>query len=79
MRLDLNHELFIGGVPILLHSEFEKADNFTGCIENLMINNTNIVSELKTDERQYLYRRVGEILFSCRFEQVCTDQAVYQN
>ncbi|KAI1289291.1 Neurexin-4 [Halotydeus destructor] len=70
VRLDLNHELFIGGVPIRLQSEVKLGDNFTGCIENLMINNTNLVEEIKIDERQYLYHRIGETLFSCQFEQV---------
>lgn len=47
VRLDLNHELFIGGIPVALQSELDITHNFTGCIENLMLNNTNIVAELK--------------------------------
>ncbi|XP_020287513.1 neurexin-4 isoform X1 [Pseudomyrmex gracilis] len=48
-RLDLNRELYIGGVP-------NKQDglvvnqNFTGCIENFYLNSTNIIHELKEAE-----------------------------
>lgn len=70
MRLDLNQELFIGGVPVALQNDVAINHNFTGCIENLMLNNTNVIQELKTDAAQWLYQRHGDIYFTCRFEEV---------
>lgn len=71
MRLDLNNEMFIGGIPVSLQGIAGSINhNFSGCIENLMLNNTNVIQELKTDTRQWLYQRHGEILFTCRLEEI---------
>ena len=70
MRLDLNHDLFIGGIPVSMQNEVSINHNFTGCIENLMLNNTNVIQELKTDKKEWLYQRHGDILFTCRFEEI---------
>ena len=69
-RLDLNQELLIGGIKSEYHGEVKNIQNFTGCIENLMLNNTNLVQEVKSDPRSLLYTRYGEVLYSCRFEEV---------
>ena len=69
-RLDLNQELLIGGIKSEYHGEVKYIQNFTGCIENLMLNNTNLIQEIKADARSYLYARYGEVLYSCRFEEV---------
>ncbi|EFN81641.1 Neurexin-4 [Harpegnathos saltator] len=48
-RLDLNRELYIGGVPNMQEGLMVN-QNFTGCIENFYLNHTNIISELKEME-----------------------------
>ncbi|XP_050545470.1 neurexin-4 isoform X2 [Daktulosphaira vitifoliae] len=45
-RLDLNHEIFIGGVPHL-NNGLVINKNFTGCIENLHMNSTNMIYLVK--------------------------------
>ncbi|XP_032688940.1 neurexin-4 isoform X2 [Odontomachus brunneus] len=45
-RLDLNRELYIGGVSNMQEGLVVN-QNFTGCIENFYLNSTNIISELK--------------------------------
>uniref|UniRef100_A0A6B2EGY6 Putative neurexin iv n=1 Tax=Phlebotomus kandelakii TaxID=1109342 RepID=A0A6B2EGY6_9DIPT len=45
-RLDLNRGMYIGGVPF--HQEgMVVHQNFTGCIENLYLNSSNFIRELK--------------------------------
>ncbi|XP_072742598.1 neurexin-4 isoform X2 [Anoplolepis gracilipes] len=65
-RLDLNRELYFGGVP-------NKQDglvvnqNFTGCIENFYLNSTNIIRELKETEiidENLRYYKINT-LYSC--------------
>ncbi|KAL3247876.1 hypothetical protein MRX96_056793 [Rhipicephalus microplus] len=69
-QLDLNRELYIGGMPNFNQEGIKVAANFTGCVENLMINNTNVAYELKRDTEGYTYSKVGQVLFNCRYEQV---------
>ncbi|RWS30064.1 neurexin-4-like protein, partial [Leptotrombidium deliense] len=69
-RLDLNHELFIGGLPLKMQQDLNVRENFTGCIENLMLNNTNVISEIKYDIQQYMYKKIGDVLYSCELQQV---------
>lgn len=53
-KLDLNRMLYIGGVPTK-EEGLVVTQNFTGCIENLYLNTTNFISEMKAayDEGQY--------------------------
>ncbi|XP_011876421.1 PREDICTED: neurexin-4 isoform X2 [Vollenhovia emeryi] len=48
-RLDLNRELYIGGVPNK-QDGLVVTQNFTGCIENFYLNATSIIRELKETE-----------------------------
>ncbi|XP_063360126.1 neurexin-4 [Cydia amplana] len=65
-RLNLNRQLYIGGVP-----NFQEGlvvnQNFTGCIENLYLNATNVIYELKqgyeTGE-SFKYQKVNT-LYDC--------------
>ncbi|KAH7952096.1 hypothetical protein HPB52_018374 [Rhipicephalus sanguineus] len=69
-QLDLNRELYIGGMPNFNQEGIKVAANFTGCVENLMINDTNVAYELKRDTESYMYTKVGQVLYNCRYEQV---------
>lgn len=69
-QLDLNRELYIGGLPNFNQEGIKVAANFTGCVENLMINDTNVAYELKRDTESYMYSKVGQVLYNCRYEQV---------
>ncbi|CAL4184396.1 unnamed protein product, partial [Meganyctiphanes norvegica] len=54
-RLDLNRKLYIGGIPTMqkgINSRF----NFTGCMENLFINGTAIISEISGTEANENYQ-----------------------
>lgn len=64
-RLNLDLDLWIGGLPELIYGEVDMRANFTGCIENLMLNSTNIGSELKDDPHGYLYTTFGYIYYTC--------------
>ncbi|RWS07981.1 neurexin-4-like protein [Dinothrombium tinctorium] len=69
-RLDLNNELFIGGLPYKMQQDLKVRENFTGCIEHLMFNTTNIIEEIKLDVMRYTYRPEGDILYACNLQQV---------
>lgn len=51
-----------------LGSQIDVQANFTGCLENLMLNSSNIIKEIKEDNNQYQsqFTRVGDILYTCR-------------
>ncbi|KAG0729978.1 Neurexin-4 [Chionoecetes opilio] len=54
-RLDLNKELYLGGVPNL-QLGMKARVNFTGCLENLFINGTAIIPEIRqSDDYQAYY------------------------
>jgi len=65
VRFNLNLDLWIGGLPSLLYNNIGVGTNFTGCIENLMLNSTNIGDELKEDPNGYLYTTFGYIYHNC--------------
>lgn len=67
-RLDLNRELHIGGVANFNQDGIKVAANFSGCLENVMLNNTNIISELKRDYENQTYSKVGQVLYNCQPE-----------
>lgn len=46
--------------------------NFSGCIENLLINGTNVAVELKDDYNNYLYQTFGYIYHFCTQEPMQT-------
>ncbi|XP_073984244.1 neurexin-4 isoform X1 [Rhodnius prolixus] len=45
-RLNLNREIFIGGVPNI-QDGLLVTQNFTGCLENLYINSSNVIYDIK--------------------------------
>ncbi|XP_042887736.1 neurexin-4-like, partial [Penaeus japonicus] len=53
-RLDLNREFYIGGVPNLQPGMVARV-NFTGCMENLFINGTAIIPEMRDADDYYSY------------------------
>ncbi|CAK1542832.1 unnamed protein product [Leptosia nina] len=65
-RLNLNRALYIGGVPNSQDGLMVK-QNFTGCVENMYLNATNVIYELKqgyeTGEA-FKYQKVNT-LYSC--------------
>nr|CAG4640603.1 EOG090X00DN [Eulimnadia texana] len=64
-QLDLNHEFFIGGSPYKQEG-LVVAQNFTGCIENMYFNYTNIVQVVK-DVNHVDYPKIQKFntFFSC--------------
>ncbi|RVE47416.1 hypothetical protein evm_007926 [Chilo suppressalis] len=65
-RLNLNRAMYIGGVP-----NFQEGlvvnQNFTGCVENLYLNATNIIHELKQgydSGEPFKYQKINT-LYSC--------------
>ncbi|XP_022697200.1 neurexin-4-like [Varroa jacobsoni] len=70
IKLDLNREFFIGGLPYFSQEGVVVTKNFTGCIENLYFNQTDVIREIKEDNRRWDYQIFGETLYSCQFEQV---------
>ena len=65
-RLNLNHDLYIGGVPIKIADPINTRENFSGCIENLTFNSTNIAHEIQMDDRNFVYGKLGQIQYSCQ-------------
>ncbi|XP_026281796.1 neurexin-4 isoform X1 [Frankliniella occidentalis] len=69
LRLDLNQVFYIGGIPNKQEGLMVN-QNFTGCIENLYMNSTNLGHEMKV-EREYSYSYSApryysqHVLFSC--------------
>ncbi|KAJ3619660.1 hypothetical protein MTP99_005324 [Tenebrio molitor] len=61
-RLNLNRAFYVGGVPNIQEG-LEVVQNFTGCIENLYLNATNLIREVK---EAYQYNE------ALRFEKVNT-------
>ncbi|XP_076061076.1 neurexin-4 isoform X2 [Oratosquilla oratoria] len=56
-RLDLNKKVYIGGIPNLGPGLGTRV-NYTGCLENLFINGTDITEEMKQkDYHNYYYGR----------------------
>lgn len=66
-RLNLNLDLWIGGLPSLIYNIVGTPNNFTGCIENLMLNSTNVGTEMKEDSNGYLYTIFGYIYRDCLY------------
>ncbi|XP_049770774.1 neurexin-4 isoform X2 [Schistocerca cancellata] len=62
LRLDLNRELFIGGVPNKQEG-LAVIQNFTGCMENVYLNSTNLISVMKGSSEygqdQFDYRTIN--------------------
>ena len=65
IRLNLDLDLWIGGLPNLIYNSIGVRTNFTGCLENLMFNSTSIGAELKEDPNGYLYTKFGYIYHYC--------------
>ncbi|XP_027198540.2 neurexin-4 isoform X2 [Dermatophagoides pteronyssinus] len=71
-RLDLNNDLYIGGLPGYLTGFINTRKNFTGCIENLSFNTTNIAHEIQDDynNKNFVYKIFGNIHYTCQFQPV---------
>lgn len=70
-RLNLNRGFYIGGVPNK-QDGLIVTQNFTGCMENLYLNTTNVIGSVKEATsygESYLYERVNT-LFSCPEPQI---------
>lgn len=70
-RLDLNRALYIGGVPNIQEG-LVVTQNFSGCIENLHLNKTNVFRELKDAEatgENLKYHRINTI-YNCPQPQI---------
>lgn len=69
-RLNLNHHLYLGGVPS--HNLYQQEglvvfQNFTGCFENLFLNHTNFIRDMKYAyevEDSYKYSKINTI-YAC--------------
>jgi len=70
-KLNLDRNLYIGGVP---HVEdgLVVFENFTGCIENMYLNHTNIIrsfsDRLYYEDKYYLYEDIGGVTKGCQPE-----------
>ncbi|CAG9559489.1 unnamed protein product [Danaus chrysippus] len=65
-RLNLNRAIYIGGVPNFQEG-LVVTQNFTGCIENMYLNATNVIQELKQGyeaAEPFKYQKVNT-LYSC--------------
>ncbi|XP_060526188.1 neurexin-4 isoform X1 [Cylas formicarius] len=65
-RLNLNREIYIGGVPNV-QDGINVVQNYTGCIENLYLNSSNVLREVKEAYEygdSYRYQKVNT-LWSC--------------
>ncbi|KAJ6223266.1 hypothetical protein RDWZM_001811 [Blomia tropicalis] len=69
-RLNLNDHLYIGGLPGYLTDFINTRRNFSGCIENLSFNTTNIAYEIQHDKRSFVYQSFGNLQYSCQFQMV---------
>lgn len=69
-RLNLNFDLYIGGLPGYLTDFVNTRKNFTGCIENLSFNTTNIAYEIQHDTKGFVYTTYGNLHYSCQFQPV---------
>ena len=50
VRLDLNDKLYLGGLPAISNYDNVVKENFTGCIQELLLNETNIIQELTSED-----------------------------
>jgi len=71
-KLDLDGDLYIGGVPYVQRG-LVVYDNFTGCIENLYLNHTNVIAAFTDklggiyDRDAYIsYENVGAVSQACQ-------------
>uniref|UniRef100_A0A646QGQ6 Neurexin4 n=1 Tax=Hemiscolopendra marginata TaxID=943146 RepID=A0A646QGQ6_9MYRI len=67
-QLDLNTELFLGGVKNFNQEGLVIAENFTGCIENLFINHSNFIAEARYNPGDVYWNT--NAVFSCEQESV---------
>jgi hypothetical protein len=54
-QLDLNHNFYIGGVPNV-QDGLVVTQNFTGCIENMYLNYTNVIQAVKDYRHEDYYK-----------------------
>ena len=69
-RINLNFDLFIGGLPGYQSGFLHSRRNFTGCIENLSFNTTNIAYEIQHDRSGFIFTTLGNLQYSCDVKSV---------
>ncbi|KAL9908439.1 neurexin-4 isoform 1-T1 [Glossina fuscipes fuscipes] len=65
-RLNLNRELYVGGVPNIQEGIYV-TQNFTGCMENIFFNSTNFIRDMKQNYEHgdaYRYKNVNTV-YAC--------------
>ncbi|XP_076259208.1 neurexin-4 isoform X1 [Rhynchophorus ferrugineus] len=65
-RLNLNRELYVGGVPNIQEG-LVVVQNYTGCIENLYLNSSNVIQDLKQAYEYgdtYKYEKINTV-YNC--------------
>uniref|UniRef100_A0A1A9W560 Neurexin-4 n=1 Tax=Glossina brevipalpis TaxID=37001 RepID=A0A1A9W560_9MUSC len=65
-RLNLNRELYVGGVPNTQEGIYV-TQNFTGCMENIFFNSTNFIRDMKENYERgdtYRYKKVNTV-YAC--------------
>ncbi|CAH1134406.1 unnamed protein product [Ceutorhynchus assimilis] len=70
-RLNLNRDFYIGGVPNLQEG-LVVVQNYTGCIENIYLNSTNVIQEVKEAYEygeSYKYEKINT-LYNCPEPQI---------
>ena len=70
-NLNLDRDLYIGGVPNV-EEGLVVYDNFTGCIENMYLNHSNVIAgfkdRLRYDDRFYNYEAFGGVTRGCTLD-----------
>lgn len=69
-RLNLNFDLFIGGLPGYQSGFVNSRRNFTGCVENLSFNTTNIAYEIQHDKSEFIFKTFGNLQYTCDVKSV---------
>ena len=67
-KLNLDRYFYIGGVPHMEEGLIVN-ENFTGCIENMYLNHSNVIAGFKSgiayDDRFFNYEDVGGVIKGC--------------
>ena len=67
-KLNLDRDFYIGGVPHMEEGLIVN-ENFTGCIENMYLNHSNVIAGFKSgiayDDRFHSYENVGGVIKGC--------------
>lgn len=64
-KLFLNYHLYIGGIPSYLYPIHNTRMNFSGCMENLLIDGNKIINDYILDTQHLVYKTIGSIDREC--------------